>query len=268
MPRQRNTVARKKFKKWLAIPKGKREEATGVGTQKELAKVLGVATATLSRWKKKPGFMDGVEHERRLHLDQALSDVYDTMIERAKEGDPQHTKMVLEQAGRYKEEVKPTDVGPSEEDVSNASNTELAGMIAEMLSDAPGVGEAQLQMAILQSLGEDIPKKLKKQVTIEAKAAEGAEATEEAQVEEDPQVEEDEEETEEDDSQEKEEANLDEDDWTPEEEEWDEQTQEEFELEDHLMGDLGGTEDENVTEEEDEIEPTESTEEFEIPLEW
>lgn len=281
MSQRRKSTTRSKFKKWLAIPKGKRKAETGVGTQTEFAERMGVAKATLSRWKKEPGFMNGVERTRRLHLDEALSEVYESMIQRAKEGDPQAMKMVMEQAGRWKEDIQ-EDTDVSEDDLEGSSNQKLAGMMASMLSGAAGEGESVLQARILKSLGDEVPDDLKEEIRKESEADSqgGQEASNSGQnVGEDDEDEADDEVKTEEAGPESEEDGPETGDLQQDEEVEEEGAEdEEFELENHLMEgmdedtstdtfdpteEVGGED-----EEEDDLEDLETTEDFEMPLDW
>lgn len=264
MSRSRKSKVRSKFKKWLAIPEKKRKAKTGIGTQKKFANHFGVAKATLSRWKKEPGFMDGVERTRRLHLDEALSDVYESMIRMAKEGDPQAMKMVMEQAGRWKEDVdEDTDV--SEEDLEGKSNKQLAMMMSSMLTGPSGMDESVLQARIMKSLGEDIPEDLKTQIKEDVQDGEETDPSGEDDEDEDADEVETEEATPE--------SEEDEEDMR-QNEEVEEEVEDSFELDDHLMegmdddSDEFDPDDQFDTDEEEDLDDLESTEDFEMPLEW
>jgi len=265
MPRKKKTIIRSKFKKWLAIPERKRKEATGIGTQSEFADAFPISQATLSRWKKEPGFLNGVEGIRRQHLDEKLSDIYETLIQRAKEGDPQAIKMAFEQAGRYKEEIRDDD--EEEEEYQEQSNRELASSMASMLADSTGLSEPVLEARILDSLGEDVPDDLKDRIKeestngqedVQSGKDDEDEGTDEAQAEEGPP------ESEEDESEtfQKEEVK----EKPPTEED------EEFELENHLMDgmddDVGEFNPDTAEDDEPDPEDLDSTEEFEVPLDW
>lgn len=226
--------------------------------------------------------MNGVERSRRLHLDEALTEVYESMIQRAKEGDPQAMKMVMEQAGRWKNEPD-DETGVSDEDVEGSSNEKLAAMMASMLSGNGMGGEAAMQAKILKSLGEDVPAKLKRKVQTPDQGGRASdtsgqtdedEASDEA---EDPENEEQTPESEEetahkDRSEEVEDGGQEVEDQTEEVEEADE-----FELENHLMEGMeeddpdpfDPTEEvEDDGQEEEDLEELDSTEDFEIPLDW
>jgi hypothetical protein len=80
------------FQQWLALPTYKRVPKTHAG----LAQVLGVRQATLSHWKKIPGFMDAVEGYRVKTLERRLSDLYEAMMTHAINGNHHYAKLVLE----------------------------------------------------------------------------------------------------------------------------------------------------------------------------
>lgn len=161
MGRKRKSTARSKFKRWLAIPKGKREEVTGIGTQKDFADAIGVNNTTLSQWKNEPGFMNGVERARRQHLDEKLSEIYEALIERAKEGDPQAMKMAFKQAGRYQEDLPDNKDAPSEEETQNMSDEQLAKVFSKLVAGADGASEEDLQRTLIMAMGGDMPDRLK-----------------------------------------------------------------------------------------------------------
>lgn len=155
------TDVRSKFKKWLAIPKSKRAQ-TGIPTQQEFAQQYGVHPSTLSQWKNDPAFMSDVDRVRRSHLDRELSDIYESMIERAKEGDVRSIKMAFKMAGRWEDD--PRDEKAQEEDPSDMSDIELVDTFAGLIADGSSISKNQLMVLMLQSLDSDIPQELLDQI--------------------------------------------------------------------------------------------------------
>lgn len=84
-----------KFMQWLALPSEWRDP----GTQQELAAVLGVNEVTLSKWKRKEGFMDEVRTIARTYLRDDLPEIYGAIGKRAKSGDYQMARLALELVG-------------------------------------------------------------------------------------------------------------------------------------------------------------------------
>jgi hypothetical protein len=90
------------FQQWLALPAKLRKPKT----QRQLADQFGVHEATLSDWKKMPGFRDAVN---ALALDLVRDDVANivaALVREAKKGSAQHIKMALEMAGLYTEKLE------------------------------------------------------------------------------------------------------------------------------------------------------------------
>lgn len=140
------------------MPKNVREEKTGVKTQKEFAEKVDVSPTTLSNWKKEPGFMNDVERLRRDHLDEKLSDVYQALIRRAKEGDVRAIKTALKQAGRYQEDLSEDSI--NENEAEQMSDRELARSFADIVSQSDEA-QPKLQVAILEAMGAEVPDELK-----------------------------------------------------------------------------------------------------------
>jgi len=249
--RKKRTVVRSEFKQWLAIPKRKREKVTGLGTQTQFADHFNVNNSTLSNWKSEPGFMNDVERKRRKHLDEELSGIYDSLIERAKEGDTQAIKMAFQQSGRWQEDLSEDDEVPSEEDAAQMTDEDLAETFAELISGGSGVDQETLQVMILNALGKEIPQELRPEEGQE-EGLESQEVQEDFQEELGEVVKESEpsEEPQEDASQEQEP--------TPEEED----------LEDALTDDLTEDEFDPSVQEDSEDEDLETTDEFTIPDTW
>lgn len=85
------------FIDWLALPKKLRKPRT----QDQLAKIIGYDPATLSDWKKLPGFMDDVRQAAKTHLKNDVPEIFDALAREAKAGDVQAIKLALEVTGEY-----------------------------------------------------------------------------------------------------------------------------------------------------------------------
>jgi hypothetical protein len=122
------------FQKYLATPKDNRREVWGFNTQKAFASAYGVTEQTLMNWKRDPEFMDGVEIVRRRQLDEALSDIYQTLIRRAIEGDFQFVQLALKVSGRFNEKKDITITDKTTEDLSTLSDNDLSEMMASYMA--------------------------------------------------------------------------------------------------------------------------------------
>ena len=92
---------KKRFAEWLAIPKKQRQPKT----QKELAALLGVCPDTLTRWKSDPEVRALVDHHLRDRLEKELPDVFQVIIDKAKDGSYQYVKLILELTEKYNSKV-------------------------------------------------------------------------------------------------------------------------------------------------------------------
>jgi hypothetical protein len=155
------TSVRQKFKKWLAVPKDQRAQ-TGYKTQKEFAQDHDVHYSTLSEWKNDPTFMNGVENVRRSHLDRKLSDIYQSLIRRAEEGDFRSIKLAFKLSGRL--EKDPRDQGGMDDDPQEMSDYELVETFADLISSGSNVSKNKMMLLMLQSLEADVPKELVDQI--------------------------------------------------------------------------------------------------------
>lgn len=70
--------------------------ARGENTQEEVAEHLGINPSTLSRWKKRPGFMEAVVEKSREQLRHTLPEIYDTLAKSSKRGSDRHIKILLD----------------------------------------------------------------------------------------------------------------------------------------------------------------------------
>lgn len=85
----------RKFMLWLASDKNSRLPPN----QGMLAKQIGVHEATLSRWKRIPGFWEEVTDIARELLRNDLAQIYAAIVREAVRGSYQHAKLALELAG-------------------------------------------------------------------------------------------------------------------------------------------------------------------------
>jgi hypothetical protein len=83
------------FMVWLALPKAERKPTT----QQKLALEIGVDQATLSDWKRIPGFRDEVNRMAREFVKDDVPEVLGTIRRFAKQGSVPHLNMFLSMAG-------------------------------------------------------------------------------------------------------------------------------------------------------------------------
>lgn len=115
---------------WLALPKAQRKPRS----QRDLAKEIGADEATLSDWKRLPGFMDDVNALGRELVKDDIAEILGVIRSRAKKGDLAFVNMALamagmapdvEAAGRGPSEMKTyIGVSPDEWDASNTPTAE------------------------------------------------------------------------------------------------------------------------------------------------
>ena len=88
-------------------------ELLAIGQQSltDITKEVGITRDTLWKWRKKATFRKAVADRTRELLADALPDIFNVMIERAREGDPRHIKLILEHLEKNtEEEDKGTDL--------------------------------------------------------------------------------------------------------------------------------------------------------------
>ena len=90
------TVKQVRFIQWLALPESERVPKT----QKELAGELNLRPATLSRWKRLPGFDLAVLKEAGRRLGQRMPEILAVIGQKAAAGDFRFVKLALELAGQ------------------------------------------------------------------------------------------------------------------------------------------------------------------------
>lgn len=91
-----------RFIEWLATDRHERIPST----QGALAKELKVAEATLSRWKKRPGFVERVNEMAMAHMHESLPQIFAAVSREAIRGSYQHAKLALELAGYLSQQDK------------------------------------------------------------------------------------------------------------------------------------------------------------------
>lgn len=64
--------------------------------QKEIACEVGVSETTFRKWKRNPEFIQAVITRSRELVKEALPDIYKSLSNNAKKGEPQHIKIVLD----------------------------------------------------------------------------------------------------------------------------------------------------------------------------
>jgi hypothetical protein len=84
-----------RFIAWLALPSAQRQPKT----QRALAAELGVDEATLSDWKRLPGFIDAVNALARELVKHDIAEVLGVIRREAKKGSLPYVNMVLSMAG-------------------------------------------------------------------------------------------------------------------------------------------------------------------------
>lgn len=94
---------------WLALPKAQRTPKT----QRALAQELGHDEATLSDWKRLPGFMDEVNGLARELVKHDIAEILGVIRSRAKKGELAFVNMALAMAGMATD-VEAAGRGPSE----------------------------------------------------------------------------------------------------------------------------------------------------------
>lgn len=118
------------FMQWLSLPKDMREPAT----QSELAKQLEVSDAMLSRWKKIPGFWDGVEQIHIKKLRERLGDIYEALVDHAIAGKhPKYMEMAF-QLAREQFGEKNVKVTVTKEETQAMTTEQLASRAYELLA--------------------------------------------------------------------------------------------------------------------------------------
>lgn len=122
-----------------------------MSTQGEFAAEHQVNEATLSRWKKEDGFMDGVEEMRRERLDEELTEVYQALIDQAKSGNMDAIRFAFKLSGRYSEKTTVEHKTDNRERKS-MSDDDLAGLFADAISDETGADKDDVKGAVLRAL--------------------------------------------------------------------------------------------------------------------
>lgn len=126
------TEEQKTFMEWLSLPKEMREPST----QTELARVLGVADAVLSRWKNLPGFWDNVEQVHIKKLRDRMGELYEALIQHAIDGKhPKYMEMAFQLAKEQFGEKK-VNVTVTNERTNTMTTEELAGKAYQLLANA------------------------------------------------------------------------------------------------------------------------------------
>ena len=130
------TKRQRLFVEWLATSKYDRIPPT----QRLLADELGINEATLSRWKKLPGFMDLVVATARGYIHDRLPEVYAALAREAEGGSFQHIKLMLELSGEY-QETRGLDVTTKGESLNERRHAEQDRVEAlASIADALGAG--------------------------------------------------------------------------------------------------------------------------------
>ena len=155
MGKPKKTTTRKLFQEWLAIPHGLRGQETNIATQKEFAAKYKVDPATLSRWKAEEGFMDAVDRLRKHRLDEHLTDIYQSLVDKAKSGDTNAMRFAFELAGRYHKETTVNHQSRAEEDAASMSDEELVDNFVRAIGGEASENFKSGLMNMLSSPGSD-----------------------------------------------------------------------------------------------------------------
>ena len=120
------------FLEWLVTPSELREPST----QTELAKKLGVATTTLTAWKKDTTFRTHWDARlTELQVDpERIDQVMQALYKRATDGSEKAIGMYLEVANRYRPQVN-VHVEDARQGVDQLSDEQLAALLAAHASD-------------------------------------------------------------------------------------------------------------------------------------
>ena len=134
----------------MALPKHKRKEVTGIGTYKAFAQHHDVTPQTIQNWKNKKEFMDEVELVRRQYLDEQLSDIYHTMVQKAKEGHTQSMEMAIKLSGRMTEAVREAEskADIKKEEAERMSDAALVDTLSKRIANNTGLPQDQVQKAV------------------------------------------------------------------------------------------------------------------------
>lgn len=95
---------------YIALPRVYRKGAVQVDTQEDLAKLLKVDEATLTRWKARPGFWDDVRNVQIKYFTERIGDVILAQENEAIKGHTPAARLVLEAVGYLKKDDKENQV--------------------------------------------------------------------------------------------------------------------------------------------------------------
>lgn len=98
-----------KFQAWLALPSAVREPKS----QKQLAHLLEHDPATLSDWKRLPGWHDAVYALAIVHVIGELVPVLHAQVKEAKKGSLPHAQWLFEVAGKWTPKQRTEVSGPN-----------------------------------------------------------------------------------------------------------------------------------------------------------
>jgi hypothetical protein len=106
---QRNDAARMKFASWLVLPPSQRRPRT----QDELAKELGVASSTLSEWRRLPVIQAVTANWKKAYAAH-FNELMDSLWRRARSGNVQAIKLAAEILGELAPtKIEQTNIGDS-----------------------------------------------------------------------------------------------------------------------------------------------------------
>lgn len=152
VPNKKKSTTLRRFQEWMAIPKGMRADATGMGTQAEFAKKYNISQQSLSRWKKQDGFWDAVDNHRKDRLDENLTEVYEALLDEAKAGKVEAIRFAFKLSGRFTNETTVTHQRSDEREKQAMSDEELAEQFAKHISEKTGADADDVKAGVLDAM--------------------------------------------------------------------------------------------------------------------
>jgi len=89
---------------WLSTPRALRPE--GLKTWRQFSKLTGIEVETLHRWTLLPGFWDDVFVSSRAIVGRELAEILSSLVEKAKSGNVQATKLCLSILGVHADKIE------------------------------------------------------------------------------------------------------------------------------------------------------------------
>lgn len=118
---------RKRYAIWLATPTMQRKPRSKSG----FARAIGMSRMALSRWEKKPGFMEYVDDLGVGHLRKRLANIYKAIGDKAEAGDMVAAKLALDVVrDEVNKKIVEHEGGPA---AATQSDEELAAQLHRLL---------------------------------------------------------------------------------------------------------------------------------------